>query len=91
MLRFWLGWPVLRRDRWKRSALALLLYRGSCVDRFEAEVIDIWLRLGPWVLLPRGLAVIVVISWSIDHLGLDSTSLLTSCVTLSKFFTIFVA
>lgn len=63
----------LRRSRWRRPVLGLLMNRGSCVYRFGAEVIEIWLRLVLWVLLPRGPAEKVVISWSLDHWGLDSS------------------
>lgn len=74
ILRFWLGGHSLRRSRGRRSGLPLLMDRGSCAYRFGAEVIESWLRLRAWVLFPREPAGIVVISWSLDHLGLDSSS-----------------
>lgn len=40
MLRFWLGWSVPEEGQVVRSVMDLLMYRGSCVYRFEAEVVD---------------------------------------------------
>lgn len=57
----------LRRNRWGRSVLGLLMYRGSCVYRFGAEPYTL-VKMGPW-----GLAEKVVISWSLGHLGLGSS------------------
>ena len=51
----------------------LLTCKGSYVYSFGTEVIKMWFRLWAWVLLPKAPAGTVVTSWSLDHLGLDST------------------
>lgn len=55
------------------SELDLLMDKGSYVYAFGAEVVEIWFSLGAWVLLPRAPAGAVFTSWSLDHLGLDSS------------------
>lgn len=47
MLGFWLGWPVPEEEQVEeRSVLDPLMYRGSYVYTFGAEVRESWLRLG---------------------------------------------
>ena len=72
----------MRRSRWKRSVLDLLMYRENQRCRFGAKWKEIWLRLGAFFFfLPRGPAGIMVMTTWVWNLA----PLLISCVTLTNY------
>ena len=59
----------MRRSRWKRSVLDLLMYRENQRCRFGAKWKEIWLRLGAFFFYPGASR-----DNGDDHLGLESSS-----------------